>query len=240
MPVQASTVSASRYVLPGMADLNNGAANFHSDIRIFNGGATSATVNLTYYPQGNTAGAKTATPITIPAGQVKAVDNVLPTLFGTTASGGSIVMTTDGNTSLVATGRTYSIAANNGTFGQFIPAVSPSEGVGLGDRALQVLQLEQSRSFRSNLGLAELSGNPARVRIIVTLPDSKVSPVLETDLPANGFLQFTSILSQLLGPGTDTYNARASVEVISGSGRITAYGSVIDGDTQDPTYVPSQ
>ncbi|HKO57722.1 MAG TPA: hypothetical protein VJ276_17780, partial [Thermoanaerobaculia bacterium] len=162
MPVQASAVSASRYVLPGMADLNNGAANFHSDIRVFNGGSTSATVNLTYYPQGQPGNAKTATPITIPAGQVFAADNVLPGLFAATSTGGSIVMTTGGNTSLVATGRTYSIGANNGTFGQFIQGVTPAEGIGLGDRPLQVLQLEQSRAFRSNLGLAELSGNPAK------------------------------------------------------------------------------
>jgi hypothetical protein len=240
MPVQASSVSSSRYILPGMADLNNGAANFHSDIRIFNGGTTSATVNLTYYPQGQPDQAKTAAPITIPAGQIKAIDNVLPTLFGATSSGGSIVMTTSGNTSLVATGRTYSIGANNGTFGQFIPAVTPGEGVGLGERALQILQLEQSRSFRSNIGLAELSGNPARVRLILTLPDSKVSPVLETDLAPNAFVQFTSLIASMLGPGTDAYNARVSVEVIGGTGRVAAYGSVIDGDTQDPTYVPAQ
>lgn len=240
MPVQVSTVSSSRYILPGMADLNNGAANFHSDIRVFNGGTTSATVNLTYYPQGQPEAAKTATPITIPAGQIKAIDNVLPTLFNATATGGSIVLTTSGNTSLVATGRTYSIGANNGTFGQFIPAVTPGEGIGLGDRALQILQLEQSRGFRSNVGLAELSGNPARVRLTLTLPDSKVSPILETDLAPNAFVQFNSLIASMLGPGTDTYNARVSVEVISGTGRVAAYGSVIDGDTQDPTYVPAQ
>jgi hypothetical protein len=240
MPVQASSVSASRYVLPGMADLNNGAANFHSDIRIFNGGSTSATVNLTYYPQGQPGNAKSATPITIPVGQVKAVDNVLPTLFDATATGGSIVLTTSGNTSLVATGRTYSIGANNGTFGQFIQAVTPAEGIGAGDRALQVLQLEQSRAFRSNLGLAEITGNPAKVRLTLSLPDSKVSPILETDLAPNAFVQFTSLIASMLGPGTDTYNARVAVEVIGGSGRVTAYGSVIDNDTQDPTYVPAQ
>ncbi|HYS55417.1 MAG TPA: hypothetical protein VER58_16790 [Thermoanaerobaculia bacterium] len=38
----------------------------------------------------------------------------------------------------------------------------------------------------------------------------------------------------------NTYNARMIVEVTSGSGRVTAYGSVIDNRTQDPTYVPAQ
>ncbi|HKO55557.1 MAG TPA: hypothetical protein VJ276_06725, partial [Thermoanaerobaculia bacterium] len=74
----------------------------------------------------------------------------------------------------------------------------------------------------------------------LTLPDSKVSPILETDLAPNAFVQFTSLIASMLGPGTDTYNARVSVEVIGGSGRVTSYGSVIDNDTQDPTYVPAQ
>jgi hypothetical protein len=30
------------------------------------------------------------------------------------------------------------------------------------------------------------------------------------------------------------------VRVIDGDGRVTAYGSVIDMITQDPTYVPAQ
>jgi hypothetical protein len=40
--------------------------------------------------------------------------------------------------------------------------------------------------------------------------------------------------------GGQTYNARISVEVISGTGRVTAYGSVIDNESKDPTYVPAQ
>ena len=39
---------------------------------------------------------------------------------------------------------------------------------------------------------------------------------------------------------TNIYNARISVEVTSGSGRVASYGSVIDNATSDPTYVPAQ
>jgi hypothetical protein len=41
----------------------------------------------------------------------------------------------------------------------------------------------------------------------------------------------------ILEPGP---SARMIVEVTSGAGRVTAYGSVIDNRTQDPTYVPAQ
>jgi hypothetical protein len=36
------------------------------------------------------------------------------------------------------------------------------------------------------------------------------------------------------------YNGRVTVKVISGEGKVTAYGSAIDAITQDPTYVPAQ
>ena len=108
-PVVASSIHSTRYVIPGIAELNTGT-NFHSDIRLFNGGLGDANVTLTFYPQGN--GTPVAMPaFTIPKGQIKAIDNVLPTFFGVTAGGGSIVATTSGDSSIVATGRTYSLDA---------------------------------------------------------------------------------------------------------------------------------
>lgn len=232
MPVDASKVSASRYVLPGMAAVNN----FFSDVRLFNGGGAEALVTPVFYPQGN-APAVAAQAFRIPAGQIKAFDNVLPNLFNVNLGGGSIVFTTDATTSLVVTGRTYSLAANGGTYGQFIPGVTRDEGVSRTDRALQILQLEHSALFRTNVGLAETSGNPAKVEVSLVLPDTKVTPILTFELAANEFRQFS--LANF-GLTSAVYNARAVVKVVEGTGRVTAYGSVIDNATADPTYVPAQ
>ena len=237
MPVDVSKISARRYVLPGMADLP-GENNFHSDIRVFNGGTSDVTATFTYYPQGGGAPAN-ATPRTIHAGEVLAIDNVLPTLFDRTSTGGSIVITTPNDSSLVATGRTYTNVAGGGTYGQFIPGVMPTEGVGLGDRALEVLQLEQSDRFRSNLGLAELTGNEVVVRLQLDLPDSIATPTVNVHLNPNEFTQLGRVIESL-NPGQQSYNGRITVSVISGSGRVTAYGSVIDNQSKDPTYVPAQ
>ena len=38
----------------------------------------------------------------------------------------------------------------------------------------------------------------------------------------------------------DTHHARVTVKVTSGEGRVTAYASVIDALTADPTFVPAQ
>jgi len=86
------------------------------------------------------------------------------------------------------------------------------------------------------VGLAEMTGKSATVEISVTLPDSKVTPTIQVPLGANEFRQFG--LAEL-GLG-NVYNARVSVKVISGDGRVTAYGSVIDQVTTAPTFVQAQ
>lgn len=241
MPVDASRISATRYVIPGIADLPSGQQNFHSDLRLYNGGTTDMPIQLTFHPGNGFAGfgtPVTADPRTIRAGEVLVLDNILPTLFNKSGTGGSILITTAVHSSLVATGRTYTSVANNGTFGQFIPGVTPAEGIGAGERALQILQLEESDQFRSNIGLNELTGNGATVRLTLTLPDTKVTASTEVTLAPNEFRQLRPILG--LNPGKQTYNGRLTVEVISGAGRVTAYGSVIDNESKDPTYVPAQ
>jgi hypothetical protein len=239
MPVDVSKVQSKRYVLPGIAELG-GENNFHSDIRIFNGGPSDVTANFTFYPFENKAPVSVS-PRTIRQGQVLAIDNVLPTMFNQSATGGSIVVTTSNDSSLVATARTYTNVAGGGTYGQFIPGVTPGEGVGLGDEALQVLQLEQSDRFRSNLGIAELTGNPVDVRLSIHFPDTKVTAFTDVHLNANEFVQFNQIIRAFFtSPGEQTYNARITVEVVGGTGRVTAYGSVIDNKSKDPTYVPAQ
>lgn len=236
MPVDATKVSANRYVIPGMAELPDRIDNFHSDLRLFNGGTSDVPVTLTFYPMGGGTPVPSQ-PRTVRAGEVLVLDNILPTLFNASNTGGSVIVTTPASSSLVATGRTYTSVADGGTFGQFIPGVTPSEGVGAGERALQVMQLEESSGFRSNLGLAELTGNPVTVRISLHLPDTKTTASTELTLGPNEFRQLRPILG--LNPGKQTYNARISVQVIGGTGRVTAYGSVIDNESKDPTYVPA-
>ncbi len=238
-PVNVAAVSSNRYIVPGISELVNPTTNFHSDMRIFNGGSADVVATLNYYPIPGLPGAAAKT-LNIHRGEMAVLDNVLPGFFGVSGTGGSIVITTPSTSSLVATARTYTNVANNGTFGQFIPGVTPPDGVANGDRPVQILQLEHSDRFRSNLGLVELTGNPVTVRVALYQPDSKVTPSIDVDLGANEFKQLNGIIRSFLGPASQTYNARVSVQVISGSGSVSAYGSVIDNQSSDPTYVPSQ
>ncbi|GAC1428666.1 MAG: hypothetical protein NVSMB68_00740 [Thermoanaerobaculia bacterium] len=238
-PVNVDAVSSTRYIVPGIADLNNGASNFHSDVRVFNGGASDVVATLNFYPIPGLPGAAPKQ-LTIRRGEMAVLDNILPAFFNVGSSGGSVVVTTASPSSLVATARTYTNVAKDGTYGQFIPGVTPPDGVANGDRPLQVLQLEQSDRFRSNLGLVELTGNPVTVHVSLYMPDSKITPSIDVPLAANEFRQLNGVIAQFLGKDTQTYNARISIQVIDGTGRVSAYGSVIDNQSSDPTYVPAQ
>jgi len=228
-------ITSNRYAVPGVAYINSGFAFWVTDLRIFNPGvATPAT--LTFYPQGS-PGAAVTREITLDAGEVEVLDNVIGGLFAQpNGAGGSILISTPSSTQLIATARTYNQTAH-GTYGQYIPGVTPAESVGANDRALQILQLEQSSRFRTNIGLDETSGQSARVEVTLIVPDSIASPVVTYNLAANEFRQFSLADFNL---GNAIYNARVTVKVTSGNGRVTAYGSAIDLVTQDPTYVPAQ
>ena len=102
----------------------------------------------------------------------------------------------------------------------------------------QILQDEQSDRFRTNLGLVELSGQPALVEVTAVAPDLKAQPTVTLPLGPNQFVQYGSILNQL--GLSNVYNARLAVRVVSSTGRVAGYGCLIDNTSGDPTYVPSQ
>jgi hypothetical protein len=232
--VQLGQAATTDYVLPGVAHVNNVFAAWRTDMDAFNSGSTPLQATLTFYRQdGGTP--KTATVMLNP-GEVKRLDNVVQSTFATTNAGGMIHVTTAIPSALVVTGRTYD-QTPAGTFGQFIQAVTAADAVGKLDRALHILQAEDSVRYRTNVGIAEVTGKPVTVEVSVVLPDSKISRRATIDLPANGFFQANVI--QGLGL-SNVYNVRVSVKVVDGDGKITAYGSVVDMKTQDPTFVPAQ
>jgi hypothetical protein len=234
--VVATDKRATRFVLPGIADLDTGRNHWRSDTRIFNPSAAPVAATAIFYEQNDPSKTKSAQ-ITIGPGQVLVINDTLRTLFGSTNVGGAIHIVTPAESALVATSRTYD-QQTTGTFGQFIEAFTAADAVGAADGSLEILQIEQSDRYRTNLGLAEVTGNGATVEITALIPGSTVAPTLRVDLEANEFTQLNGVLKQM-GVGT-AYNVRLSVKVVGGGGRVSAYGSVIDQSTQDPTYVPAQ
>ncbi len=225
---------ATKYILTGAANTNTGFADWRTDMRVFNYGTVPQTATLTFYPMGG--GAPKTAEVLAKVGEVLALDNVVKTLFAGDNLSGAVHITTPQPASFIVGGRTYNQTAA-GTLGQFIPAVTVDQAVGTGGRALQILQVEDSSRYRTNIGITEVTGKPATVEIQIILPDSKITPVVQVPLAANEVRQFNVIRDLALG---NVYNGRVSVRVISGEGRVTAYGSLIDELTGDPAFIQGQ
>ncbi|HET9424068.1 MAG TPA: hypothetical protein VFO55_01755 [Gemmatimonadaceae bacterium] len=234
-PVAVDAAGATKWVVPGVADLVSGFANWQTDMRLFNASAAPVDVTLSFYSQ---SGAEPQVrTLTIAPGQVRQFDKTLASLFQTTNDGGAVHITTAEPAKLVATARTYN-DTGAGSYGQFISAVTIAETAGVDSRPLQLLQIEESDRFRSNIGLTEVTGNEVTLEISVVPPDAKFTAVAEVTLKPNEFRQMGSLLASM--GLDDTYNARVTVRAINGAGRVTAYASVIDMETNDPTYIPAQ
>ncbi|HEY0158457.1 MAG TPA: hypothetical protein VGF28_14335, partial [Thermoanaerobaculia bacterium] len=233
-PVTLTETGNTKWVMPGVADIA-GVGQWRTDMRVFNAGTEDVETTMSFI---SLAGGEPRTiNVTIPAGEVRQFDRTLPSLFGISNDAGAVHISTPASARLVATGRTYN-QATNGTYGQFISAVTPAEAAGVESRPLQLLQVEESPRFRSNLGLAEVTGNPVTIELSFVPPDSKFTAITELTLGPNEFRQLGSVLRSV--GMADTFNTRITVRVLSGTGRVTAYASVIDQLTNDPTYVPAQ
>ncbi|HEX7677843.1 MAG TPA: hypothetical protein VF713_06950, partial [Thermoanaerobaculia bacterium] len=234
-PVAVNQTAAPRYVLPGVADLSNGIANWQTDVRLFNPSTSIVKATMTFFSQNG--GTPQSKDVSLAPGQVQTFDAALRQFFGITNDSGALSITTAATTPLVATARTYN-QTSNGTYGQFIPAVTANDAAALGTRPLQILQIEESDRYRTNVGFAEVTGKAATIEVTAVPSDSKVAASTQIDLAPNQFVQYPQLLKSL--GLTNMYNARVSVKVISGQGRVTAYASVIDMLTNDPTFVPAQ
>ncbi|HEX2123784.1 MAG TPA: hypothetical protein VHL59_19315, partial [Thermoanaerobaculia bacterium] len=137
---------SSKYVLAGVANLDNALAHWRTDMRVFNYGTTSQPATLTFFPFNN--GPSKSVNVLLAAGQVMTLDNILKTQFEIENQGGVVHLSTPNAASLVVTGRTYN-QTENGTFGQFIPAVTAEQAVGTGGRTLHILQVEDSTRYRT-------------------------------------------------------------------------------------------
>ena len=239
-PEQASAIQETHYVLPGISDITGGSV-FQSDVRIFNGGNEPVDITLGFETLSILEDVNPAPVLmTLQPGQVEVIDDALPELWGLNQTAGALTIDTAVNSSIVATGRTFSPLLTGGTNGQFIPAVTAADAVGVGERPLTILQLEQSPQYRSNLGLVEVTGQPVTVVITGYNPNSKLSVSTQLDLDPNEFFQQNGILGAMFGADTNVYGGRISVQAIGGTGQVAAYGSVVDMATSDPTYVPAQ
>ena len=206
---------------------------WRTDLALVNPGASAASVELTFVPVDGAPVARTAS---LGAGGTREWADVLSSLFGVAAdAGASGAIGIASDTVLCVASRTFNRDAS-GTFGGFLPAVTPSDALAPG--AAGVLpHLVRNALFRTNVGVANLGAAAVTARLRLYGEDGAAAGApVDVTVPPGGLVQVVDPFG-VAGAG-DRDLAFATVEVLTPGGLAWAYASVIDNRTGDPTIVP--
>jgi hypothetical protein len=170
----------------------------------------------------------------VPAHQSIRLDDVVGNYFGRPNTFGSVRAELTG--SLTATSRTFT-TSSTGTYGQFIPLSQvPFDPPPPPSRLRELLHIERSVSFRTNLGAINPFGSPMVLRFrlfdaagnLLGSTDRSIGPSRVVQFPLDALTS-----AQIAG-------GRIETEVISGLDVPIVWASVIDNVTGDPIFVPAQ
>ena len=241
----APRTANGKVIIPGVVH-SAGAGNttWRSDVWLVNTSASPLIFTPVLQPGGGTP-AVPGKPHTVAASAQATLPDVVLSEFGVTSGRGALLLDiTSGDPSAVRVfSRTFNVDNGGGTFGQGIVPAQQDYEVVLGDPGLSLFGIARSRAFRTNLQIQETAGAAVTVQIsgeglTPGIGTTLASPVTNVSLSGYDLLQIGDILG-LLGFPNDVANARLNLKVISGSGAISAYGSIIDAGTGDATTVPA-
>ncbi len=228
--IQNGVETDSVYLVAGIAETEGAAqTRWKSDLAILNPSAAPAQVDLEYRHDHGTSTAS----VSVEPGGIVELPNVAVATFGAPNSAGAVELTAA--TELIVTARTFNDSPD-GTFGQFLPGVTASEGFA-GDAVAVLSQLDSGSGFRTNIGFIDLGGDGAVVRIrLFDGGGETVGSQLAEIIPPGGWVQVNRVFRAAdAGPCSGCY---ALVDLAGGDGPVWAYASVVDNSSGDPTTIP--
>ena len=207
-----------------------------TDLAIANLTPRVASVNLAYLVKDEANGTPLNSAFSLQPGQQMMLPDVLNSVFGLDSANGALRVTTS-HPDVRISSRTYNAAGKDGTYGQFIPALTRADALSAGEEGV-LLQLQENAGFRSNLGLVNVSGDTVEVQVDLYRGSGSHVAVWTKSLRPFEMVQATRIFNTV-GAGT-VDNGFAVVKVTSSDGEVLAFASVVDNGTGDPIYQPAQ
>jgi hypothetical protein len=217
-------------------------SNWYTTVWIHNPGAEAGTARI-YFLERNTSNPSPASvDVLVGPGDTEKIVNIVESLFQRQAYGALRV--TCPTQKLVVTSRVFSKAAGEDetdSMGQDFAGVPASFAIGAGEKT-QILGVHQAipaadSEFRFNFGFVETTGHAVNVR--VSAYDDNGAFQGSKDFNVREFSQRQVAFKDHF-PTVSTENTRLDVEVISGAGKVIAYGSGIANGSQDPTTFEMQ
>jgi len=207
-----------------------GDAFFVTDVRLYNPDPENTiTVHLSFLRRDVDSSGATEFPVEIPPRRGVALNDVLSTFFGLTDVSGSIRLRSD--SPFLASSRTYNVGGEAGTFGSFIPGLSPDDALQQGI-LLQVVNDSADTGFRANIGFT----NPGLTTVTVTVKvyNADTGELIGErghSVPPRAFSQINNIF-RFVGQRT-LFTVNAVVE-FTADAPLLAYAAVLDNTSDDP------
>jgi hypothetical protein len=208
--------------------------DWHSELEVCADGPVDARFSVALVrEQGGTA------PVTfdLVGGACVRWTDVLQDLFAAEGEGALRIDVLIGN--VVATSRTYTIAANGATYGQLVPAVVQPDNRYYMTVPWLAHSTVPTEGFRSNLGIANLEDGP--IDLWVDLYEGVGQDTYIASVPVSLEAHEHRQLNDVLAPyvSGDVMHAWAEVRTVFGQDprEFLAYSSVIDNRTGDPVFV---
>jgi hypothetical protein len=203
-----------------------------TDVTISNTGNSLVSYVFLWLPRGEDNSEPTTSGMfTLSAGRSVIYSDVLSSVFGLgDGEVGSILMAAD-SSDLVFMTRTYN-ETEVGTYGQGMYGVTTEDLITAGQRRRMVFFVE-NEAFRSNLGLLNATAAPISIRWEGFTTDGTSVCAGSVELPPLGNTQVNRVFADeapVLGAYVDVWTETPG-------GAFTAYGSLVDNGTSDPTTI---
>ena len=204
-----------------------GSSQYYSTLWITNLGSAPASVRVQFLRQGQPNPAPTTRTEVIAAGATKRIDDVV-TYLGE-SGGGALRLQADQE--VFVSSRTYDQPPGTqlkDIKALFFSGIPAGFAIGTGETSrLQGVTNGALENFRYNFGLVETAGQAVTVRVTVQDQSGASLGVQQYSLGAWEARQVNAFTG--FSPAISTTNALILVEVLSGAGRVIAYGTQVAG-----------
>lgn len=225
--------------LPGSGHVTGlGGSMWRTDLELHNPGDATADCEIDLFPRDAASGPAGSVVVRVAGGTSLRLADVVWTQFR--HEGGATLRVRPTTGTVMVAARTYTVAGE-GSFGQFIPALSLDDAVTptTAGRLIMLRQDARSRSgFRTNLGLVNVGGLEVAVELDVM--DATGHPLgrLVRVLAPYQSVQLTEALRLVAPAGVD--DAVIVVRTTTPGAAVLAHACLIDNRTNDPVFLPAQ
>jgi PKD repeat protein len=228
--VPSTLVPQSRQYIDGVAAAPGNGTTFRSNLAIANRGTAPANVNIKLTARGENAPSSEAN-VTVAPGTTRYFADVITELFNRSVVG-TLLITTDPSTPVIAWARTFSDRGAAGTLGQFIPGFAAEDLIGTRGAILQ--GLSENPAVRTNVGLINTSSAEAAINVKVFSGAGTLVGERTYNVAGGGALQVGRIIRDITG--ADLSEGYLIVTPSIGNA-FYAWASYVDNISTDQTFV---